>query len=139
MTIELDFIVRMGSMCDYPDDLLSNSLCIALSTMSSAILFLFTSLAILYGFAIMDAFRVKHKLSKLDFTKRADECETNTDEANLSEMYSKLPDELLVPKGTNRKLSRLSSIAKSTKLKDSQDATTMLELLVNHQNTNSSE
>ena len=89
-------------------------------------------------FAIMDAFRVKHKLSKEDSTKLADECETSTDEANLSKMYSKLPDELPVPKGTNRKLSRLSSMAKSTKLKDSQDATTMLELLVNHQNTNSS-
>ena len=134
--MELNFIVRKGSMCDDQDDLISNSLFILLSTMSSSILFLFTSLAMLCFFAIMDAFRVKHKLSKLDFTKRADECETNTDEANLSEMYSKLPDEFLVPKGTNRKLSRLSSMAKSTKLKDSQDATTMLELLVNHQNAN---
>ena len=87
-------------------------------------------------FAINDAFRVKHNLSKEDSTRPAKECETSTDEANLSEMYSKLPDELLVPKGTNRKLSRLSSMAKSTKLKDSQDASTMLELLVNHQNTN---
>ena len=86
----------------------------------------------------MDALRVKHKLSKEDSTKLAEECKTSADEANLSEMYSKLPDELLVPKVTNRKLSRLSSIAKSTKLKDSQDATNMLELLVNHQHTNSS-
>ena len=89
--MELNFIVRKGSMCDDQDDLISNSLFILLSTMSSAILFLFTSLAMLCVFAIMDALRVKHKLSKEDSTKLAKECETITDEANLSEMYSKLP------------------------------------------------
>jgi hypothetical protein len=129
----------MGSICDDRNDMLSNNLLILLSTMSSAILFLFTSLAMFCVFAINDAFRVKHNLSKEDSTRPAKECETSTDEANLSEMYSKLPDELLVPKGTNRKLSRLSSMAKSTKLKDSQDATTMLELLVNHQHINITE
>ena len=126
----------MGSMCDDQDDQISNSLFILFSTMSSAILLLFVSLAILCAFVAMEAFKVKYSLSKENSTNLAEECETSTDEANISEMYSKLPDELLVPKGPIRKLSRLSSIAKSTKLKDSQDATTMLELLVNHQNIN---
>ena len=88
-------------------------------------------------FATMAAFKVKHKLKEEDCDNPVEECKTSNGETNLTETYLKLPDQLTITKGTNRKLSRLSSIAKSTQMKDSQDTTAMLTLIVNHKNAKS--
>ena len=131
----LDNNVKKALNCLENDGLLSNYLVILLSTSSPVVLCLFIACSLLCVIATVAALQVKHKLSEEDCEEPVDERNTSNVEINLPETYLKLPDKLMIPPGTNRKLSRLSSIAKSIQMKDSEDATIMLKLLLNPQNT----
>ena len=81
----------------------------------------------------MDAYSVKKELVKEESNTHSEKYHTNSDESTLADVYSKLPNQLIMKK-SSRKISRLSSIARITKVKDSQDATHMLQQLVIHKN-----
>ena len=127
---ELNFPDRMTVPCE---DLLSRHAFIFLSTMGSVILFLFLLFSILIVLVILGAYSVKKELVKEESNTHSEQYHTSSDESILADVYSKLPNQLIMKK-SSRKISRLSSIAKITKVKDFQDATHMLQQLVIHKN-----
>ena len=101
-----------------------------LPTLSSIILFLILALCALYAGTIISAFSVKRRISKEEDSKQDQQGDTFVEERRLSHIYSKLPSKIPTNKST-RKLSRLTSIARARKQKDTQDVTKMLKILVN--------
>ena len=132
--MQLDNNVTVALNCLEEDGLQSNYFFIFLFSSCSIVLLLFIACSILCIYVTIAAFKAKHKITHEEHVKHVDEISTTEESTKFTENYFKLPDNLKITKGTNRKLSRLSSIAKSTKMKDSEDATNMLELIVSHQN-----
>ena len=117
--------------CAGSEDVLSRNYFVILVLSGSIVMSLTVFISVLCLCVVIDAFKVKCKVSLEENDTRDEESAETEENSNLKESYENLPSYLTITKVAKRKLSRLSSLAKSSKIKDAEEASKILELVVN--------